>query len=83
MKRHLTARAVNRARWFAELSAALDEGQRVLAGLAGEGADPVEVDRLRRRLIDLRAELDRLTRVDLEEDRIVGTGWPGGPKRAG
>ena len=83
MKRHLTARAVNRARWFAELSAALDQGQRVLAELAGEGADPVEVDRLRRRLIDLRAELDRLNRVDLAEDRIVGTTWPGATKRTG
>lgn len=81
MKRHLTPRAVNRARWFAELSNALDEGQRVLAQLAAEGADAAEIERLRLRLIELRAELARLDRVDLNENRVVGGIWPDGPRR--
>ena len=76
MNRHLTARAVDRARWFAELSAALDKGQRVLAQLAAEGAEPVETERLWLRLIELRAELGRLNRVSLNEERIVGPKWP-------
>ena len=76
MKQHLTPRAVNRARWFAELSAALDEGERVLAELVTAGVDSAETERLRLRLVDLRAELGRLDKVSLDQDRIIGTGWP-------
>ena len=76
MKRHLTPRAVNRARWFADLSAALDDGERVLAELVAAGVSSAETERLRLWLIDLRAELGRLNKVDLDQDRIIGTGWP-------
>ncbi len=77
MNRHLTARALDRARWFAELSAALDEGQRLLSRLAAEGSDPIETERLRLRLVELRGELDRINRVSVTKGRIVGPGWPG------
>ncbi len=81
MDRHLTARALDRARWFAELSAALDDGQRLLSQLAAEGSDPIETERLRLRLIELRGELNRINRVSITEGRIVGPGWPGPPDR--
>lgn len=76
MKRHLTPRAVNRARWFADLSAALDDGERVLAELVAAGVSPAETERLRIRLVELRAELGGLNKVDFDQDRIIGTGWP-------
>jgi hypothetical protein len=76
MNRHLTARAVDRARWFAELSAALDAGERVLVQLAAEGADPLETEELRLRLVELRAKLHRLDKVSLDGPRIVGSRWP-------
>jgi hypothetical protein len=76
MKRHVTPRAVNRARWFAELSAALDEGGRVLAELVAAGVSHAETEGLRLRLIELRSELGRLNKVDFDQDRIIGTGWP-------
>jgi len=76
MKRHLSARAIDRARWFAELSTALDQAQHLLSQLAAEGASPSETEPLRRRLLVIRAELERLNRVSLTENRIVGTVWP-------
>jgi len=77
MKRHLSARAIDRARWFSELSAALEQARLLLAQLAAEGASPAETEPLRVRLIALREELERVNRVSLEEDRVVGTAWPG------
>ena len=76
MNRHLTSRAVVRARWLAELSAALDEGERVLSQLIAEGVNPADTERLRLRLIELRTELKLLNRVSLTEGRIVGSAWP-------
>jgi hypothetical protein len=75
MKRHLSARAIDRARWFAELSAALDQAQRLLSQLAAEGASPSETEPLRMRLLIIRVELERLNRVSLTKGRIVGTAW--------
>ena len=76
MKRHLTPRAVNRSRWFGELSAAIDEGERVLAELIAARICPADTERLRLRLIELRAELVRLNRVSLTRKRVVGSSWP-------
>lgn len=76
MNRHLNSRALVRARWLAELSAALDEGERVLSQLIGEGVNSADTERLRLRLIELRTELKLLNRVSLTEGRIVGTAWP-------
>lgn len=78
MNRHLTPRAVDRARWFTELSAALDDGERVLSQLIAEAVSSADTERLRLRLIELRAELGRLNRVSLDEGRIVGPRWPDG-----
>jgi hypothetical protein len=80
MNRHLTTRAIERARWFAELSTALDDGERLLAELIAEKVSPTDAERLRLRLIELRAEVERLNRVDLTHGRIVGSAWPDRPK---
>jgi len=76
MNRHLTARAIVRATWFAELSTALDDGERVLAELMAEGFSPDETERLRLRLAALRSQLGRINRVGLTEERVVGPAWP-------
>jgi len=76
MNRHLTARAIVRATWFAELSTALDDGERVLAELMAEGFSPDETERLRLRLAALRIQLGRINRVGLSEERVVGPAWP-------
>jgi hypothetical protein len=77
MNRHLTIRAIERARWFSDLSTALDEGERLLAELIVEKVSPPDTERLRLRLIELRAELERVNRVRLTDRRIVGSAWPG------
>lgn len=76
MKRHVSPRAIDRARWFSELSTALDEGERLLAELIAERISPADTERLRLRLIELRQELLRLNRVSLAEGRIVSSAWP-------
>jgi hypothetical protein len=76
MNRHFSTRAQARARWFSDLTDALDHAQNLLSQLAGEGAEPVEVERINRRLVDIRAELLRLNRVSLADNRIVGAAWP-------
>jgi hypothetical protein len=77
MNRHLTTRAIERARWFSELSTALDDCERLLAELIIEKVSPADTERLRLHLIELRTELQRLNRVDLTDSRIVGSAWPG------
>ena len=76
MNRHLTTRAIERARWYSELSIALDEGERLLAELIADKISPRDTARLRLRLIELRAEVQRLNRVSLVDNRIVGSAWP-------
>lgn len=73
MKRHLSSRAITQARWFAELSTALDDGERLLSQLIAEGVSPTDSERLRLRLIELRAEVVRLNRANLIGSRIVGS----------
>lgn len=83
MKRSPIPRAIDRANWFAELSAAIDDGERVLAQLIAAKISPTDTERLRLRLIALRAELERLNRVRMIGDRVVGSSWPerADPKR--
>jgi hypothetical protein len=76
MNRHLSSRAIGRVRWFAELSAALGDGERTLSKLIAEGISPADTERLRLHLIELRAEVVRLNRVSLIDSRIVGSAWP-------
>jgi hypothetical protein len=78
MKRHITPRAVSRANWFTELSAALEDGEHILAQLIAAKISPADTERLRLRLIELRAELDRINRVSLTGERVVGSAWPDG-----
>ena len=76
MNRHFSKRALTRARWFSDLTDALDHAQNLLSQLAGEGAEPAEVERINRRLVEIRTELLRLNRVSLADNRIVGAAWP-------
>ena len=76
MNRHHSSRAIVRARWFAELSTALDKAERLLSELIAEGISPADTEQLRLRLIELRAETVRLNRVSLTDGRIVGSAWP-------
>jgi hypothetical protein len=76
MNRHQSLRATIRAHWFAELSTAIDDGERILAELIAEGVSPAETGRLQLRLIELRAEIGRLNRVSLAKNRVVGSKWP-------
>jgi|PlaIllAssembly_1097288.scaffolds.fasta_scaffold779251_1 hypothetical protein len=76
MNRHLTAHAIVRSRWTAELATALEDAERVLAQLVVEGISSFDAEQLRLRLIALRPEVQRLNRVSLTEGRIVGPSWP-------
>lgn len=76
MQRHLTPRALKRAIWFTELTAALAEAEKLLAILEVDGGFPVETARLKVRVQNVRSELELLNRVMLGEGRVVGTSWP-------
>lgn len=76
MTRYLTSRAANRIRWYDELSAVLEDGERVLGEMISSGVGSAETEGLRLRLIALRADLGRLNRISLTEERIVGPAWP-------
>ena len=62
MEDDLEPRGSSRARWLAELSAALDDAQLLLSQLAAEKISPAKVDRLRARVKLLRSELRALHR---------------------
>ncbi len=79
MRRHLTPRALKRAKWFKDLSAALAEAEKLLAILEADGGFPAETARLKVRVHNVRAELELLNRVMLGEGRVVGKSWPEGP----
>ena len=76
MHRHLTPRALNRALWFQDLTAALGEAETLLAMLEADGGFPAETVRLKARVQAVRSELELLNRVVLGEGRVVGPGWP-------
>lgn len=76
MTRYLTSRSANRIRWYDELSAVLEDGERVLGEMISSGVGSAETEGLRLRLIALRADLGRLNRISLTEERIVGPAWP-------
>lgn len=76
MNRHPTSRAIARAQWLAELAAALDEAERLLAQLIAEGVRPFDSELLRLRLVELKAELRRPGRIRQADRRIIGSSWP-------
>lgn len=76
MQRRLTPRALQRAQWYSDLTAALGEADKLLWLLDCDAAFPAETSSLRRRIQALRSELALLDRVASGEDRILGPGWP-------
>ena len=81
---HITPKsAVVRARWLAELAAALDEAHRLTMRLAGNGCDTGEAATLHAHIRDLRAEVESLRRGNpvrtAMDDPILAylAKWPG------
>ena len=69
---HLSVlRSTSRARWLAELSAALDDAQSLLARLVAERSDQGDADHLRMRIEELRTELRPLHRRGFEAKRLI------------
>jgi len=64
-------RSTGRARWLAELSAALDDAQILLARLVAERIDQADADQLRMRIEELRSELRPLHRRGLSASRVI------------
>ena len=76
MHRHLTPRALKRAQWLTDLTAALAEAELLLIMLESGGDFPAEAVRLRQRIQAVKSELDLLNRVMLGEGRVVSSTWP-------
>ncbi|WP_294121789.1 hypothetical protein [Sphingomonas sp.] len=81
MNPNIVPRAAGRARWLAELSAALDEAQMLLAQLVAEQVSQADADQLRLSIDELRAELKVLHRrgfaaeVKIELRRPLHSDW--------
>lgn len=81
MNPNFVPRAAGRARWLAELSAALDEAQMLLSELIAERINRADADRLGAQIEQLRAELRSLHRrgfaaeVEIEAPRLVHPDW--------
>ena len=77
--------AVERARWLAELAAALDEAHRLTMRLAGDDCDTGEAVTLHTHILALRAEVESLRRgkrVRTSADDPIWAylaNWPGIP----
>lgn len=87
MYNQFASQTVSRARWIAELSAALDEAQVLLSQLIADRIDPAEADLLRIRIVEVRKELHQLQRrgflpyQPLEAPHLVQPDWrPGGTR---
>jgi hypothetical protein len=73
MYNQFASQAVSRARWLAELSAALDEAQILLSQLVDERIDRADADLLRTQVVELRNQLRSLHRGGfLPHQPIVG-----------
>jgi hypothetical protein len=81
MNHHFPPRAVSRARWLAELSAALEDAQKLLAELVAERIDPADAGHLRMRIEQLRDELQTMHRRGfaanqrIEAPRLMHADW--------
>ena len=71
MNHQFVLRAASRARWLAELSAALDDAQILLSRLAAERIGQSEADLLRVRVEELRSELRALHRRGFTSDQRI------------
>ena len=78
--------AVERARWLAELAAALDEAQRLTVRLAGDDQDSGEAAVLHAHIRDLKVEVEGLRRgkhartAADDPIRAYLANWPGIPR---
>lgn len=66
-----TPRAASRARWLAELSAALDDAQILLARLVAERIGRADADLLCKRVEELRSELRSLHRRGFSSNQLI------------
>lgn len=87
MYNQFASQTVSRARWIAELSAALDEAQVLLSQLVAERSDRADVDQLRTRIEELSNEVRLLHRrgflphQPIEAPHLVQPDWrPGGTR---
>ncbi|HVF36604.1 MAG TPA: hypothetical protein VNA29_01520 [Sphingomicrobium sp.] len=76
MYRHLTARALQRARWQNDLLTALQHAERLLALLEADPQFVQDAARLRQRIGVVRGELALLNRIMEGEERVIGPTWP-------
>jgi hypothetical protein len=86
MDQPFAPRTTSRARWLAELSAALDDAQILLSRLVAERIDQADADLLREQIDEIRTELRVLHRrgfaadQDVKAPRLVHPDWR--PRRA-
>ena len=78
MPLNVHSRSLGRAHWYEELTAALEEAEQLLLRLAADGSFPAETSRLCLQVAAVRSEVERLNRMTLSENRIVGVPWSGG-----
>jgi len=71
MNQNFVPRAASRARWLAELSAALDDAQSLLSRLVAERIDQADADLLRAQIEEIRTELRVLHRRGFAADRGI------------
>lgn len=75
MPLNVHSRSLGRAYWYDELTAALGEAEQLLLRLAADGSFPAETSRLCLQVALVRSEVERLNRMTLSENRIVGVPW--------
>ena len=76
MHRPLNSRTVNHSRWFAEITAALRETERLLSLLEANGNQRAKTARLRQRVKTVRTDLERLNQTRVGKERVLGPAWP-------
>lgn len=76
MHRLRTSRAEERSQWFADITSALRETEKLLMLLETGGSFAEKAARLRLRVETVRSDLDLLNRTTLGEGRVLGAAWP-------
>ena len=76
MYRPFSARSVKRARWIAELNAALVRAEALLAQVEIDHGRCAETVRLAVQIRVIRSELEGMTPVTGAKDRVMGQFWP-------
>lgn len=77
MNKPLNSRSLERAHWLNEITLALEEADRLLTLVEGQGKGrTAETNSLRLRIEIVRAELASFNRVDQTGSRLVDAVWP-------